>query len=270
MPKQLPCRKIHRTYLFLISILALGVAPAHAPLAPSTDALHDSPYQIDPSCGNLPLTFEANQGQNDEEVEYLSRGRGYTLFLTADEAVLALRRPEAEQTDSIGIDVVRLQLVGANADPRVSSMERQSGYSNYFLGDDPQTWRTHVPHFGKVRYEQVYPGIDLVYYGTNQRQLEYDFIVSPGADPDVIRLNFADADSLYLDEEGNLILANLDGELVFRAPVTYQEISGDRQQVPSRYVLDEFDSWGRRLETPTISFDIYSGSSDSPLGYAPL
>src|SRR5438477_611658 len=161
------------------------------------------------SYGKLPLSFEANQGQTDPRVKFISRGSGYTLFLTSNEAVLALRsqKPEVrsqkdksrqssvvssqlQKTTDHGqrtTDTLRMKLVGANQAAKVAALEELPGKSNYFIGNDPKKWRTDVPTYGKVKYEGVYPGIDLVYYG-NQRQLEYDFVVAPGADPKAITL----------------------------------------------------------------------------------
>jgi hypothetical protein len=153
--------------------------------------------------GKLPLSFEENQGQTDEKVGFLSRGGGYTLFLTPDEAVLALSSPSQdkglgerqkdasrvsrpEEQKSAKSAVIRMKFSGANTAPVISGQERLPGTSNYFIGNDPSKWRTRIPKYAKVRYREVYPGIDLVFYG-NQRRLEYDFVVSPGSDPSKIR-----------------------------------------------------------------------------------
>ena len=174
--------------------------------------------QIAEAYGKLPLSFEANQGQTDSRVDFLARGSGYSLFLSPTEAVLALRKPvgssrpstrhsnaEAEQAPAAPPAVVRMKLVGANVSPRVVGLEELSGKSNYFLGNDLTKWRTDVPHYAKVRYQDVYPGVDLVYYG-NQRQLEYDLIVAPGADPEAIQLAFEGEDDLEIDAQGDLVL----------------------------------------------------------------
>ncbi len=129
----------------------------------------------------LPIRFEPNQGQTDSQVRFLARGSGYGLFLTADQAVLTLNaRPRNA--------VVRMQLSGANA-AAVSGDEPLPGKSNYFIGNDPAKWRRDIPQFARVRYQSVYPGIDLVYYG-KQGQLEYDFELAPGADPKAIAFTF--------------------------------------------------------------------------------
>ena len=179
-----------------------------------------------------PLRFEANQGQTDAKVKFLSRGKGYTLFLTPTEAVLTLRKAEplatgtglrvpelreptqpnkiasilrSSKPEATASAVLRLQLVGANPAPEVTGVEELSGKVNYFLGNDPTQWRTNVPTYAKVQYRAIYPGIDLIYYG-NQRQLEYDFLVAPGADPKIITLAFEGADQLEINDQGALVL----------------------------------------------------------------
>lgn len=147
--------------------------------------------------GKLPLSFEANQGQTDAQVQFLTRGRGHQLFLTPSEAVLTLRTGEAKadgRTDhvaqhkplhspsSISHSVVRVKFAGADPQAEVVGLDPLPGIVNYFIGDGPTKWRTHIPTYQKIGYKDLYPGIDLVYYG-NQGQLEYDLIVAPGADP---------------------------------------------------------------------------------------
>src|ERR1700674_4517582 len=168
------------------------------------------------SYGKLPLSFEANHGQADGQVKFLSRTGSYTLFLTGDEAVLALRGRAAKRPAPKGASgfggasvtlkrypdtnpnpgtnpnratpqrirggVLRMKLRDANPAAKVSGLDELAGTSNYFIGNDPAKWRTNVPTYEKVRYEGIYSGIDMVYYGSQQR-LEYDFIVAPGADP---------------------------------------------------------------------------------------
>ena len=141
--------------------------------------------------GNLPLAFEPNLGQTNGEVQFLSRGSGYTLFLTSGEAVLALRSqqssgvscPLQKATDhgQLTADALRLKLVGANRAARMTGLEELPGKSNYFIGNNPAKWHNNVPNYRKVAARGVYPGIDLVYYG-NQGQLEHDFVVAPGAE----------------------------------------------------------------------------------------
>jgi len=126
--------------------------------------------------GRLPLRFEANQGQTNKSVRFLSHGAGYALYLTDREAVLALQKQVG--ADPARTDVVRMQVVGANTKAEPTGLNRLPGKSNYLLGDDPALWHTNIPAYSKVRYASVYPGVDLVYHG-NQKQLEYDFVVAP-------------------------------------------------------------------------------------------
>ncbi len=171
----------------------------------------------------LPLSFEANHGQTGSSVKFLSRGDGYALFLTADSAVFKLRR-----------SVVRMKLAGAQC-ARISGAEPLSGKVNYFIGADPAKWSRGIATYRRVEYKQVYKGIDLVYYG-NQRRLEYDFRVEPGADPAQIALEFSGARPM-LDAGGELQLA-LDGApLRFRKPVVYQIDGGRKKMVRGRYQL---------------------------------
>ena len=227
------------------------------------------PAEIQPklfaSYGKLPLGFEANRGQVRGRVKFLSRGRGYTIFLTDDEAVLALRKssvvPAKRDQSSVGTrqkpsvaptfrsagarlksgattsvdkpttdngprttgSVLRMKLVGANVQASVTGAEELPGKSNYFIGNDPKKWRTNVPTYAKVRYQDVYPGVDLEYYGNQGGQLEYDFVVAPGADPNQIKLSFVGADGMRMDAaSGDLVLKVGKEDVRFRKPVVYQ------------------------------------------------
>lgn len=203
--------------------------------------------------GKAPLSFEANQGQSEPSVKFLSRGAGYQLYLTSTEAVLALHREpgdggkieregeshsRASERHASKEAVVRMQLLGARPDPRVSGEEALPGRVNYLTGRDPRAWRTNVATYGKVRYENVYRGIDLVYYG-NQKRLEYDFHLAPGADPGVIRLGFKGVRKLELDAATGELVMRLPGGEVIRQhkPVLYQEVGGARREVAGRFVL---------------------------------
>src|SRR6476660_6409825 len=137
------------------------------------------------SYARLPLGFEANSGQTDARVKFLSHGRGFSLFLADAEAVVVLKKPDhgrTKSTPSLSGSTIRMQLLGASATAREVGSEELPGKANYFIGNDPSKWRTNIPTYAKVKFESVYAGIDLVYYG-NQGQMEYDFVVSAGADP---------------------------------------------------------------------------------------
>ncbi len=140
--------------------------------------------------GQIPLHFEANEGQAADEVKFLTRGNGYAMFFTPTETVLSLTAPKADagpaSKERISA-VVRMKLLNANSSPSMAGIGELAGKVNYFIGSDPTKWRTNVATYAKVKHENVYPGVDLIYYG-NQQQLEYDFVVAPGADPRTIRL----------------------------------------------------------------------------------
>src|SRR5437899_3883735 len=192
--------------ILLLALALVSCAPAPATRT-STEIPQATKQQVLVAYGKLPLSFEANQGQTDPQVKFLARGRGYTLFLSPDEAVLTLTKVDAHAKLRISGEatlvepekragtVLRMKLLGANPTPRVTGVEELPGRSNYFVGDDPKKWRANVPTYAKVEYRVVYPGVNLVYYG-NQRQLEHDFVVSPGADPKITTLAFEGLDGV--------------------------------------------------------------------------
>ena len=234
----------------------------------------------------LPLTFEANQGQTGSPVRFLSRGRGYTAFLTAGGMVLSLRpnqplkvRPAANGSEQPLSTTLQFKLVGAARNSAVVGEDPQIGKVNYFIGRDPAKWRTNVPTYAQVRYKNVYPGIDLVYYGSHQ-QLEYDFAVSPGADPSRIQLQIAGAKQIEIDAAGNLVLQTSNGQLHFQSPVIYQEANGTRVPVAGSYVMNDathiafhvgaYDATQPLVIDPVLVYSTYLGGSgdDQPSGIA--
>jgi len=198
--------------------------------------------------GKLPLAFEPNQGQTDASVKYLARVNGYTLFLTPTEIVLGFRPPDqgarkgtsaqAEQVmESEAPPAVRLGFVGANSDSLITGREPLPTKVNYFIGNDPSQWHTAIPTFGAIDYPELYPGIALHYYGT-QRQMEFDWIVAPGADPVQINLGIKGA-AVRLDTKGDLLLEMATGEVRLKKPVAYQRINGVKEPVEVHYVVEE-------------------------------
>src|SRR5262245_4136881 len=184
--------------------------------------------------GQLPLSFEVNHGQTAAQVDYLARGSGYTLFLSPTQAVLGLTQGAGGKSGGSAEDVLRLGLVGANPAASVSGLDQLPGVSNYFIGNDPSKWLTNVPNYGRVEYQNVYPGVNLVYYG-NQGQLEYDFVLAPGANVGAIRLSVQGTQGVSLDAEGDLLLHTAGGDVVEHAPVVYQDVGGKRQSVAGRF-----------------------------------
>jgi len=204
---------------------------AASPLAqalPSADAGNTSDARS--LLAQLPLIFEPNQGQAsltpaDPSAQFVARGHGYSLRLGSEGAVLNL-------TSARHADSVQMKLAGANSGAVLTATNALPGHSNYLLGNNPANWRHDVPQFARVGYSNVYPGINLVFYG-NQGHLEYDFQISPGADPAQAELEFHGA-SVEL-QDGNLVLATANGEITLDAPTLYQEVSGRRQPVEGRF-----------------------------------
>lgn len=255
----------------LTSALARGVsnAPATAPASEAAKA------RVAENYGKLPLHFEANQGQFGKEARFVSRGKGYNLALTRTSAAVSLRSAD-------GNAVVEMQPLHANPNPAISGEDKLPGISNYFRGSDPKQWRTNVPHFAKVKYEQVYPGIDLVYYGQG-RMLEYDFVVAPGADPDKIKLGFVGAEEIKLADNGDLVLMSKGSELRQHKPVIYQEVNGQRSPVAGSFVIEgknrvRFEVGEYDLNkvlvidptffTPSYSYSTFDGGNGDDKAYA--
>lgn len=208
--------------------------------------------------GRLPLSFEANHGQTDRRVKFLSRSGGQTLFLTSTEAVLT--------TD--GRNTLQMGLLGASPHAQLTGRDELPGKSNYFLGSDPSNWHTDVPIFSKVHYSNVYPGVDLIFYG-NQRELEYDFLLAPGADPNSIGLTFSGVKCGHLDH-GDAVWESDDGEIRLRKPRLYQHVNGKQVEIAGGYILrdhtirfaiGDYDSRLPLVIDPVLVYSTYLGGS---------
>jgi len=306
------------------------------------------------SYGKLPLSFEVNLGQTDKRVKFLSRGSGYSLFLTTNEAVLVLKKPECKavagshlesavpsiqesvppgyrpasfnatalpwllRSGAEGFDinsimaipkltvsdlnpqasaVLRMKLVGANSGAKVIGLKELPGKSNYFIGNDPKKWCTNVPNYAKVKYVNVYPGVDLVYYGKG-RQLEYDFVVQPGADPSQIALDLGAAlvdpggpalrVPVRIDQGGDLIIGPDDAEVMLHKPAVYQssaesrlrihherQAPKDKHFIEAKYVLKgsrlsfdvtRYDRTKPLVIDPALAYSTYLGGSGNDFG----
>lgn len=243
---------------------------------PSTNSRSNQAY------GKLPLIFEANQGQTSPQVKFVSRGQGYTAFLTGGGMVLSLRPakavssrnaatpPQASQQTSR--TTLEFRLVGAARNAAVVGENLQPGRANYFIGNDPSKWQRNVPTYAQVRYRNVYPGIDLVYYG-NHQQMEFDFAVAKGADPSLIRFEVKGASQLSTDEAGNLLVRTSNSTLHFQMPVIYEECGGQRTPIPGSYSLLDANHFGFQLAKydsskpvvidPVLVYSTYLGGSGS-------
>jgi photosystem II stability/assembly factor-like uncharacterized protein len=240
------------------------------------------------SYGKLPLSFEANEGQFDSRVKFVSRGSGHTVFLTSTEAVLSLYAPVKSardresvaistdswdpraETETAGGSVLRMKLIGAAHPREIGGIDELPGSSNYFIGDDPTRWRTGIKGYSKVRYRLVYPGIDLIYH-SDQRKLEYDFKVAPGANPGTIRLAFEGAKRVRIEKNGDLVLGTSTGEVRQRRPTVFQQVLGRRKLVAARYVMRGKNRIGFRVGRydrrkplvidPVLIYSTYVGGS---------
>ncbi|MBZ5720297.1 MAG: SBBP repeat-containing protein [Acidobacteriia bacterium] len=276
--------------LVTVAAVALHLSPSSKPTrnlrsesSAQQTASAASRKQIVDAYGSLPLAFEANLGQTDPQVKYMARGRGYTLFLTADEAVLSLEAAAPKPAKSRSITgrtlaqkgstkaaVVRMRMVGANAQPQVAAAQRLPGVSNYYIGNDSSKWQTGVPQFARVNYREIYPGVDLAYHGA-QKQMEFDFLVNPGANPDQIAFKFSGVRQMRTDESGDLILASGAGDVRLHKPFAYQENNGERRPVDARFVMEGKDKVAFALADyarsrqlvidPSVSYATYIGGT---------
>ncbi len=223
--------------------------------------------------GELPLMFEKNAGQTDRQVDFLVRGHGYQVFLTpAGVAIkVAARRKGAIDSgaaDAVNAAAVHLRWRGARADVQASGIDEMTSKANYFRGGDAAQHLSDISTFGRVRYAGLYPGIDLVYYGT-QGQLEYDLIVAPGADPRQVRFAVDGALGTELDLLGDLVVRTAAGNVSLHRPVVYQTIKGQRKNVPARYVhsgendfgvsLAAYDKKAPLIIDPVLSYGTFLG-----------
>ena len=246
--------------------------------------------KIDRSFSRQPLAFERNVGQVDWEVQYLARGPGYQLFLTGTEAVMVLnspapgaipKAPEDWRSPSANGDatvpkespapahVLRMRLVGANLSPSVRGDTELRGKVNYFIGNAPSLWRTNISTFAKLRYREVYPGTDLVYYG-NEGGLEYDFVLAPGADPNQIAMEIDGAHQIELDTKGDLIAWVAGRPVRWQKPVVYQEFDGQRIEIAGDYRLNGGSLTCQADNSHQIGFELSAYDRSEPLVIDPV
>jgi uncharacterized repeat protein (TIGR01451 family) len=242
--------------------------------------------QLREFAARLPLSFEQNVGQLDSLAKFSAHGAGYNLFLTSTGAVLELRHnssktfPKTRKEQShaqrrASSSVLAMNLLGANAQAIAKGVDELPGRINYFIGNDRSKWRTDVSTFRAVRYDGIYPGISLTYYG-NQKELEYDFIVAPNADPQNIQLAFASTARCRISTKGDLLLRTTAGEIRQRKPVVYQEVEGQRRFVTGHFVLTgkqtvgfeigPYDHTKELIIDPTLVYSTYLGGSGDDLG----
>ena len=278
---------VSRFYICALAAFSFLSIPANAAPPGVTESMKATDQ---PAIANrfnaLPLSFEKNRGQTDPHVKFLSRGAGFSALFRQGEADLLLTRRDRFGASAGDIqsrrgtekqELLRMRLVAAREDAPVSGEELLPGTVNYFVGNDPSKWRTSVPTFERIRYSGVYPGTDLVYYGSGGR-LEFDFQLAAGADPSTIRIQLEGARRLKLDGDGNLIVIGSGGQIGFHKPAIYQLTSaGVRRPVAGAFaisrgntigftlgkfdrtrplVIDPILNYSTFIGTPSIAYDV--------------
>ena len=266
--------------------------------------------RINASFAALPLAFEANEGQTDPQVKYMARGNGYKLFLTSGDAIFSLastsssrvsrpremmehripgysrelkkliRTPIARAQHNVSsMASLRMHVVGGKQDAQIVNSGLLPSKVNYFIGKDPRNWHTAVRQYARISYQDVYPGVNLAYYG-KRNQLEFDFIVAPRANPELIRLSFSGAQRMSTDVSGDLMLNSPAGQFMLHKPVVYQEQNGIRQPVNAQFLLKANNQVGFKLGNydrdrelvidPSLSYASYLGGNgdDEAFGVA--
>jgi hypothetical protein len=210
--------------------------------------------QTSVSVGNLPLYFEANHGQVAGQAQFIARGRDAQFQISQAEAQFILRKTGADPA------TVRMQFIGADPRAQINGGSELSGKINYLTGNDPAQWRSGIPTFATVRVAEMYPGVSVIYYG-NQRQLEYDFTIVPGANPETIAIHFDGAGKISVSEQGELVLTLAGGEIRQRKPVIYQTIDGGRREISGGY---------RLVDSQTVAFNVGEYDRALPLVIDPI
>src|SRR5262249_18562772 len=270
-------------------IRTLHARPGTEPAAPARTRpiVPADQSRVAANFGNLPLSFEPNQGQTDAQVRFLSRNPGYNLFLTSNEAVFTLpvrtpkeahpkgRWAKAGQSQESAQAVLRMKIKGANPAPTVAGNTPLEGHTNYLVGRNSSQWVRNVPQYERVHYREIYPGVDLTFYG-QQRQLEFDFIVKPGTDPAAIALGIEGASRIRTNEAGDLVLTSAAGDLRLHKPVAFQQ-QGDRQQpVATRFevkgrevalAVGNYDHSRELVIDPSIAYSTYLGGGNEDDGF---
>lgn len=260
----------------LLVFFVISLVDADSPSAGKVTEPYPFTERISPaakpnlSFASLPLHFESNEGQFDPSVRFMARGQGTTFYLRKSDLMISVRPSgvavsstnSAVQSSVKQESLLRFSFVDANPLPAVKAVGELPGKANYFLGNDPSRWRTNVHTFARVVYQEVYHGIDMAFYG-NRSELEYDFIVKPGADPSVISLSVEGAEKIEINRQGDLVIHTMAGDLIQRKPLVYQMDEGKRREVAGDYVMihePEADSNGRQTYQVALALGVYDKS----------
>ncbi len=228
-----------------------------------------------------PLYFEVNQGQAPTEVKYVSRGADYTLYLTSTSAQITLHSRQdvdasVQRRATVQITPVGIDVTASKPRAKLRGVDRLPGKSHYFTDNRSEHWVTGIEHFRKVVYSQIYPGIDMQFRSDSGR-IEFDFLLEPSTDPERVRLKITGADHLKLDAAGNLRLSVDERELILRAPRSFQDINGSRQEIATYFVLQDSQTIGFSVAAyeqkqplvidPILDFSSYAGGSANDIAH---
>lgn len=223
----------------------------------------------------LPFYFEKNEGQIEANVKYLSRGKGYQIYFTNQQVVMVLQKVLNENSHPLST-YLSIQFIGAKQEPFIKGIEEQTYKTNYFVGSNSEQWRSNIPNFAKVCYEELYPGIDAIFYG-NEEQFEYDISVAPRANPQDIHLHIEGAHALSIDLNGNLCISvDHEQQMQMQKPIVYQMIQGKQVLIEGSFTLlaknevgfhiGEYDHNERLIIDPVLIFSTYLGGSSPDVG----
>jgi len=257
---------------FLLISSSLFIAPFsfHLLSSPAQQASHQQRSAVSQNdYRKVSLAFEANAGQINSSVKFLSHANGYTLYLTATDPVLAFDNSDSQAA-------LHIHLVGANPRPQVSALDELAGKTNYFIGNNPQSWHSNISTYARVLYQDVYRGVNVVYYG-NQSSLEYDFVVRPGANPGAIQLTFEGANNVHIDAQGNLVLTLPGSELIQPKPFIYQEEGNNKVAISGSYIMldahtigfsiGQYDAARPLIIDPVLTYSTYLGGNNTDQAY---
>jgi len=277
----------NRSVLFTLCATLLLIALSGI-IGPATSSAHpDKPHSV--ISPQSPLLFEENRGQFNEVIDYVARGKGYSVVL-GQRPIIELYRyrsgpdralagfDESPQIPAEIEDIVKIQLkiLGARKNIPATPLEKQQALTHYLSGE-PSGWNTDIPNFKRVRYESLLDNIDVEYYGREGR-LEYDFVIHPGGNPASIKLRFEGTQGVSIDGRGNLVIDLGAQEIVQRAPVSYQlSPNGERTTVRSSYTVNEgvvgfqvaaWDSAKTLVIDPVLEYSRYYGGAGSDRAHA--
>ena len=221
--------------------------------------------------GNLPLCFETSSSQTDGGVRFVAHGLSSEFLIAPAQATFGLHKAGGQTASCT------MQFVGGNTSGQISGDAKLTGKINYLVGNNPSQWRTGVPTFAQVRVENIYPGINVVYYG-NQQQLEYDFDLAAGVNPNVIAIRFDGAEKISVNAQGELVVSLNGGEIVQHQPAAYQTVRGQRHEVAASYkmvdahtavfAVGNYDHGQPLVIDPILSFSTYFGGNYGEIAHA--